>query len=69
MKKTLLLACCFAIFIAGDAQEIPEDQIREYWFVLLVKGDNHSQDSATASQIQAGHMANITSCMKREKSK
>jgi uncharacterized protein YciI len=36
-----------------------EEQIRQYWFVMLVKGTNRSQDSATAAKIQEGHMANI----------
>jgi uncharacterized protein len=36
-----------------------EDQIRQYWFVMLTAGNNRSQDSATAAKIQQGHMANI----------
>jgi uncharacterized protein YciI len=36
-----------------------ETKIRQYWFVMLVKGNNRTQDSATAGQIQEGHMANI----------
>ena len=38
----------------------PEMQIRQYWFVMLLKGNNRTQDSATAAKIQEGHMANIT---------
>ena len=34
-------------------------QIKQYWFVLLIEGKNRTQDSATASKIQEGHMANI----------
>lgn len=34
-------------------------QIRQYWFVMLLKGTNRTQDSATAAKIQDGHMANI----------
>ncbi len=37
-----------------------EPAIRQYWFVLLLRGSNRSQDSATAAHIQEGHMANIT---------
>ena len=33
--------------------------IRRYWFVLLTKGNNRDQDSATAAKIQTGHLANI----------
>ena len=37
----------------------PEAGIRQYWFVMLKKGNNRTQDSATAAKIQDGHMANI----------
>jgi uncharacterized protein len=37
----------------------PEPQIRQYWFVLLTKGENRSQDSLTAVKLQEGHLANI----------
>lgn len=36
-----------------------EDQVRQYWFVMLTLGSNRSQDSATAAKIQKGHMDNI----------
>ena len=36
-----------------------EDQIRQYWFVMLIAGNNRTQDSASAAKIQEGHMANI----------
>jgi uncharacterized protein len=36
-----------------------EEQIKQFWFVMLKKGDNRTQDSATAVKIQEGHMANI----------
>ena len=36
-----------------------EDQIRQYWFVMLTAGNNRSQDSATAAKIQEAHLANI----------
>jgi uncharacterized protein YciI len=36
-----------------------EDQIRQYWFVMLTAGNNRTQDSVTAAKIQEGHMANI----------
>ncbi len=36
-----------------------EPKIRKYWFVLLVRGSNTTQDSATGAKIQAGHMANM----------
>jgi uncharacterized protein YciI len=36
-----------------------ENQIRQYWFIMLTAGNNRTQDSATAAKIQEGHMANI----------
>ncbi|MCW3091898.1 MAG: hypothetical protein JWP81_2967 [Ferruginibacter sp.] len=36
-----------------------EDQIKQYWFVMLMTGKNRTHDSATAAKIQEGHMANI----------
>jgi uncharacterized protein len=42
-----------------SANKKSETQIRQYWFVMLTAGNNHSQDSATAAKIQEGHMANI----------
>ena len=36
-----------------------EDQIKQYWFVMLLKGPKRDQDSVTAIKIQQGHMANI----------
>ena len=38
---------------------MPDQQIRQYWFVLLTKGSNRSQDSTTVANIQMGHLANI----------
>ena len=56
----LLITLLTTTFLfAQQKQERPEDQIRQYWFVMLMKGPNRSQDSATAAQIQKGHMANI----------
>jgi uncharacterized protein len=62
MKQTLLFVCF--LFIAGfsfaqQKQQKPEDQIQQYWFVMLLKGPNRNQDSVTAAKIQQGHMVNI----------
>ena len=43
------------------AAKEPVAKVRQYWFVMLKKGNNRTQDSATAAKIQDGHMANITS--------
>ncbi len=33
--------------------------MKHYFFVLLTKGNNRTQDSTTAAKIQEGHIANI----------
>lgn len=66
MKKVILLSIGFILIVTGQTfsqpkanKPKPEGQIKQYWFVMLVKGDNRSQDSTTAAKIQDGHMANI----------
>jgi len=70
MKKILLLCCySFLIFISSSAsaqtkdstasKPKPEEQIRKYWFVMLLKGPNRTHDSATAANIQKEHLNNI----------
>ena len=44
---------------AAKPQSRPEDQIKQYWFVMLIRGNNRTQDSLSAAKIQEGHMANI----------
>jgi uncharacterized protein len=64
MKKitTLLMFLCMLSFtsIYSQKDKKPEEQIRQYWFVMLLKGNNRTQDSATAAKIQEQHLANIT---------
>ena len=70
MKKMLVLCCySFLFFISFNAsaqnkdssaaKPKAEEQIRKYWFVMLLKGPNRTQDSATAASIQKEHLANI----------
>jgi uncharacterized protein YciI len=63
MKKItpgLVLLCLLVYTSAFSQQEKKlEEQIRQYWFVMLTAGNNRSQDSVTAAKIQEGHMANI----------
>lgn len=61
MKQSLLTALLLVTLLSnGYSQEKKaEPRIRQYWFVMLLKGENRSQDSATASTLQAGHMANM----------
>ena len=67
MKK-LTFACCISLclisvnVLAQDnktAKAKPEEQIRKYWFVMLLQGTNRTQDSATAVRIQREHLENI----------
>ena len=53
-----LLAFFVSIFVV-KAQDAEMD-LKQYYFVILVKGTNRTQDSATVAKIQAGHLANIT---------
>jgi len=64
LKKYLLAACCSILLLTAHAQKDstktkPVEQIRKYWFVLLVTGKNRTQDSATAVRLQEQHLANI----------
>ena len=49
--------CYISVF--SQQEKKPEEQIRQYWFVMLTAGNNRNQDSAAAAKIQEGHMANI----------
>lgn len=44
----------------GTKKEPAKFEPINLWFVMLTKGANRSQDSATAMRLQEGHMANIT---------
>jgi uncharacterized protein YciI len=56
----LISSFCFSQVKPPAKQKTrPEDVVKQYWFVMLVKGANRTQDSATAAKIQEGHMANI----------
>lgn len=69
MKKLVLLPLlCFVAFLLfaktpvvnrarHDYSDTPH--MKQYWLVMLLKGANRTQDSATAEKIQEGHMANI----------
>jgi uncharacterized protein YciI len=64
MKRSILLAIVFCIgfffFSYSQKDKKPEQQIRQYWFVMLLRGNNRTQDSVTAAKIQEQHLANIT---------
>ncbi len=63
----LLVVTCKAY--AQQGTEKPKEKIQTYWFMMLLKGPNRSQDSATAAKIQEGHMSNIARLHKEGKLK
>lgn len=77
MKKIFLLALigAFIFFISGEnhaavttetlANDTP--RMKQYWLVMLLKGQNRSHDKATAQRIQAAHLANIDRLWKEGK--
>jgi uncharacterized protein YciI len=59
LASLLILLSTSSFAQSGNNKPKLEDQIRQYWFVMLTKGNNRTQDSATAAKIQQGHLANI----------
>jgi uncharacterized protein YciI len=68
MKKlfALPIACLLAFLLWAKTPVVTAHHnftdtphMKQYWLVLLLKGANRTQDSATAATIQEGHMANI----------
>lgn len=62
MKKPILIlsalsAILFLSFIFKN--DVKEWEMKEYYFVLLTKGANRTQDSASVANIQEAHIANI----------
>ena len=56
----LLLTLPICLLAQQKEEKKSENQIRQYFFVMLTAGPNRTQDSVTAAKIQEGHMANIT---------
>jgi uncharacterized protein len=70
--RNVFIACFLLVTVSSFAQEkteAPKEKIQPYWFVMLLKGTNRSQDSVTAAKIQEGHMANMTRLHKEGKLK
>lgn len=68
MKWTVFILLAFAPFLAqaqnGTAEiknepSPPKYEMMNFWFVMLIKGANRTQDSLTAKKLQEGHMANM----------
>lgn len=55
----VLLVLCTGNLWAQPSGKKLEEQIRQYWFVMLTRGNNRTQDSATSVKIQEQHLANI----------
>ena len=62
MNKIIYSAIFILIFgFSAGAQDKPAtEQIKRYWFVMLMKGENRNHDSLTAANLQKGHMDNIS---------
>jgi len=45
----------------GFKKGVPKPEMKQYWFVMLVKGKNRNEkmDSIAVNKLQEGHMANI----------
>lgn len=61
MKKLVLFAAlvCATGYLHAQNTKPAEPRIRKYWFVMLMRGPDRTQDSATAAQLQKGHMDNM----------
>ncbi|MBL0031652.1 MAG: hypothetical protein IPP27_05510 [Bacteroidetes bacterium] len=59
MKQLLLFAILCLNLPAFAQEKDAESKMKQYFLVILTKGPNRTQDSTTASQIQAAHMKNI----------
>ncbi|MBK7868659.1 MAG: hypothetical protein IPJ75_17610 [Ignavibacteriales bacterium] len=62
MKKMFLVsALFFALTAVSFAQEKPVEppKMKQWFFVMLSRGENRTQDSVESAKLQEGHMANI----------
>ena len=60
MKRAVAIIFFLSVLSATSClAQKNEDNLKPYFFVLLKKGPHRDQDSATAAQIQKGHLENI----------
>lgn len=63
MKRILIVSVALLLIVSAWAfrnDGAKKDwEMKQYYFVMLMKGPNRSQDSLTAKKIMDGHMANI----------
>jgi len=74
MKKLFLFFLISCLTLPGFAQSKKKTTaqaplIKQYWFVLLTKGKNRDQDSATIAKLQDGHINSINALYKAGKLK
>jgi len=73
MKKLFLFLIVMLAAVASFAQAKKKTAaapaIKQYWFVMLTKGKNRDQDSATIAKLQDGHINSINSLYKAGKLK
>jgi uncharacterized protein YciI len=69
-SKTILITfTLFAFVSTALSQDSTESkyEMKRYFFVMLTKGPNRSQDSVTVQKLQEGHMANISKMAEMKK--
>lgn len=60
MKLLARLALCLTLFIGLSFKcSAQKYDMKTYYLVLLKKGHNRTQDSATSAKIQEGHMTHL----------
>ncbi len=68
---TLFVACLLVSEANAQLNQVDPDkageQLKTYFFVMLVKGPNRTQDSATVVQMQRGHLENMDRMAKEGK--
>ena len=55
----LSIVCSISLLAQNQTSKKIEEELKEYYFVMLKKGPNRDQSKATADSIQKGHMAHI----------
>lgn len=57
-----ILCCSLGLSVQNNPEkETPKYEMKQYWFVMLVKGKDRDKisDTAELNRLQAGHMANM----------
>ncbi len=60
MKKAIItMLLLFSMNAAFSQEQKAPVKMKQYYFVMLMSGPNRNQDSATAANLQKGHMDNM----------